>query len=270
MRALVALLTLWISTSTLLAQSSYQRFHKDSTYYLLADKVNIRSTPGTSGEKICQLPIGTSIKVEEITDKKLTIDGIAGHWLKVSYKQKDNTNGTGYVWGSLVASGSAKSKTDKGLHFLYGIDELNFSGEYAQIVEVIIQLRAVKENKQLSKVTFKAVGSLSTYNNLVSLGNKQVPQVKEVLQLNFSDDMCAGAFGDAVIFWDGAKLHHAKTLTDGADAPYYYDEELIYPADEKGQKGKIIMTIESGGDEESESYETRTLIWTGTKLKSAN
>ncbi len=270
MQKIIWVLSLFVISLQISAQvedCAYAKFYKDSTYITLGENVNIRLNPDTAGKAIYQADIGEKIRILEDTEISYTRNGYTANWYRVYYNNKGN-KAEGYIWGGFLATQVIKSQTDEGVVFMYGITKV-VKTEYYD--EVYINVRAVKQNKQLAKIEIRAVGGLRTYNSAETLGNKGVDGVKDILKINFSDGYCAGSFGDVYLFWDGTTLHHAKTLDEGFDAPYSATNKFFFPTDEKGKKGFIINKSESGfyGDDDKyhlEDWEKITYKWDGGKL----
>lgn len=263
----IALLFMTFQIHAQVEETAYANFYQDSTYYIIADKANIRSNADTASEVISKLAIGEKIKIIEVVDQTYTKNGYTANWYKVQYNNKDYKT-EGYIWGGLIASKTLISTTDKDLYFMYAVNKV-IKKEYYD--EVYIQVRACKNNVQLAKLDMKAVGSIRTYNTAESMGAKGVKGIKDIFKINFSDGYCAGSFGDAYFFWDGKALFHVKTLDEGFDAPYSATNVFIFPTDTKGKKGYIINKSESGyyGDDDKyhlEDWERITYKWDGSKL----
>jgi Bacterial SH3 domain len=263
----IALLFITLQIQAQVEETAYANFYPDSTYYIIADKANVRSNADTTAKVVDQLVIGQKIKILQVTDQTYTKNGYTANWYKVQYNQKE-TKSEGYIWGGLIASKTIKSITDKEMYYMYAVNKV-VKLEYYD--EVYLQVRACKNNTELAKLDIKAVGSISTYNAAESMGAKGVKGVKDIFKINFSDGYCAGSFGDAYFFWDGKTLLHVTTLYEGFDAPYSATNVFIFPTDEKGKKGYIINKSESGfyGDDDKfhiEDWERITYKWDGSKL----
>jgi len=263
----IAVLFMTLQIQAQVEETAYANFYQDSTYYIIADKANIRSKADTAATILGQLAIGEKISIIEVAEQTYTKNGYTANWYKVQYNNKE-TKEEGYIWGGLIASKTVKSTTDKDLYFMYAVNKV-IKLEYYD--EVYIQVRVCKNHVQLAKLDMKAVGSIRTYNTAESMGAKGVNGVKDIFKINFSDGYCAGAFGDAYFLWDGKDLFHVKTLDEGFDAPYSATNVFIFPTDEKGKKGYIINKSESGfyGDDDKfhlEDWERITYKWNGSAL----
>lgn len=265
-----------LSSITLQAQTSYtfHKFQKGDACYLLADNVNVRAEASSSAKVVDNLPIGTAIKIVAKDRQTLKLNGIRRSWYEISYLVKGSKK-TGFVWGGLIATGSAKDDKS-GVLFLYGLASLKKgSNEYNGEKEV--QIRACKDNKELSKITFEATNYSEISNSLSCGGNRGVSNIDNILEYDESQEMCGGANIYVVIFFSNNKLSLVSTLYPGADAPYYFSDHLIFPEDENGVKGRIIHEVQEGYWEENDSEEGGKdviekhrkveCIWTGKGLK---
>lgn len=254
-------------------KNGYHTFKIGSTQRLLADRVNVRASASTKGEIVANIPIGSKVKILEESSKTLKLNGFDAPWYEVSFE----TNGKeqkGYVWGGLIAEGYKKSENNDGVTFYYGIASVKSKseGEYSY-EEIQIQLRAAKAGKEIDKIEFEAIGSLTTSHNMSNKGSRGLKNVEAILNLSFSDQMCAGADGDVVVFWNDQKLHYVQALHSGSDIPVFASEKFIYPKDKGGKKDRVIFAEEAGeygenADDVTYNYQRKTeYIWTGTKLK---
>jgi hypothetical protein len=251
----------------------YHQFKVGTATYLLADHVNVRSKPSSKGDVVINLPIGTAVKIVEKSDERLRLNGFKTNWYKVSFNAQNKVT-TGYVWGGLIAEGSIMSANSK-VRFLYGIAsfktgyEAEMGAEQAQI-----QIRACKNKQELSRIELRnAANYLNIYHWFGNYGKRGLENIEDVLELGESEGMCGGANASHIIFWDGEKLVHAKSLYPGGDAPYYSSDDLIFPSDKGGAKGKIIQEEKEGWyDEEKKAdviqrHKRVEYIWTGKTLK---
>ncbi len=251
---------------------SYHQFEKDAVCYLIADKVNVRSEPSTKGAVLVNIPIGTELTILEQSSEKMRIKGFKTNWYKVQFQQNGNTQ-TGYIWGGLIAEGWVTSATDKKVRIMYGIASYKAEEkEYYTNYDISLQVRACKNNKELSKIEIKGDGGLSIYHWIENFGNKGLSSIDDIIEIGVSQQMCAGINAYNVIFWDGKDLKFAEQLRPGGDAPMFASDELIFPNDKGGVKGKIIRDQQVGeltdeGKEIIESHSRIAYEWTGNKLK---
>lgn len=251
----------------------YHQFEAGEEHYLLADNVNIRAEASSKATIVANLPIGTRIKIIRKSDNKLRLNGFKTNWYKVSFDSNEGKD-TGYVWGGLIAEGAIQSVDSKVL-FLYGIASVKkeTKGEYTS-EKGVIQLRACKNKEELSRIELKTAGSyLNIFHWLANYGNKGLTSIKDIIEFVESEEMCGGINAYNLIFWDGKKLVYATTLSPFGDAPYYASDNLIFPSEKGGVKGKVIGDQEVGWfDDEKEanvveSHKQVEYIWTGESLK---
>jgi hypothetical protein len=271
------LLFLLLLPSLVLAQdpNRYTTFEVGSTQHLLADNVNVRKTPASTGVVATKLPIATEVKILD-AQGSLSLNGFDAPWYKIEYKNEQGKAAQGYVWGGLVATGSQKSKTDPQVRFLYGLNKIQEEDEGATTTG--IQLRASKNNKEIAKLEFFGHGSVSTYSQLEALPPQGLPGVKDILDVDFSDQFCGGAFGKVYVFFDGTQLLYGMSIRDFIDAPIVYTETLLFPSDEGGIPGKVRFVAESNAkavdhEDEGADLNVKDIVqehiyrWTGAELK---
>lgn len=253
--------------------TTYHEFEEGQESYLLADNVNVRSSTSTTSTVVANLPIGTKVKIIEKSRAKLRLNGFKTNWYKISFKSSNNVS-TGYVWGGLIAEGTIVSAKDTDILFMYGVASLkaNAEGKFPEKL-LKIQLRACKENKELSRISIDSDGSLNIYHWLGNRGNRGLNKVEDIIEFGESEQACAGMNAYHIVFWDGKDLLPVTTLYPGGDAPYYASDDLIFPSDPKGVKGKIIRDQQEGWyDDETEKdiverHKQVAYIWTGEVLK---
>ncbi|MFT5645501.1 MAG: hypothetical protein ACI976_000171 [Aureispira sp.] len=255
----------------------YHQFEVGEKRYLLADKVNIRAEASSKSAVVTNLPIGTAVKIIEISDKKLRLNGFKTNWYKVSFSA-NNVNDKvtkGYVWGGLIAEGTIAAATDPKLLFLYGIASVKKENKEEKISgKGFIQLRACKENKELSKIRITSASEYLELDHwLVNYGNKGLETIQDIIEFGESAPYCGGVNAYNIVFWDGKKLLKATTLYPGGEGRYYTRDALIFPSEKGGVKGKIIGDQEVGwfDDEKDtnvvESHKQVEYTWTGETLK---
>lgn len=272
MKKLILLISLFIPF-LVVAGSGYQNFQTDEEYYLLADNVNIRSSTSTSSKIVARLPIATKVIFKETLPSTLKVGELTTNWVKIAFTNpKTKQEIEGYVWGGFIAEGYMKSPSNSSLCFLYGLSSIKKIDKNQ--TDIYLQIRVILNQKEIHKTIFKAVGSEFISNYAECFENKGVPKIHNILNFSFSQEMCGGVNGDIVFFWDGEKLFLVKQFNNGSDAPFYMYSMFIYPADDEGIQGKIILKTEEGGeDEEGKEYkniEKEKYYWTGKELKKVN
>lgn len=267
MKYLAFLFVFLTSALSLKAQNDYHRFESGENVFLLADQVNVRSKASSSAEVITKLPIGTKLYVLEESNEYLTINGFSAPWYKVKFD-----NQSGFIWGGLIAEGHLVSEDDNDLLFLYGIASYEAPEEEFGWGKVDIQLRACRNNKELDKIKFPINGGISMGHWLKNYGNKGYESIEDIIYYTISAEMCAGINEDVVIFWNEEAFHNVITLSPGGDAPYFFDDSLVFPEDENGEKGKIFGVQKEGyysDESQSEILERHKKVeykWLNNKL----
>jgi hypothetical protein len=69
-----------------------------AVYYLLDDRINVRSEPSLNGEVLGQLNVNTQVKIVECAFNEQVIDDFLAYWYKIEYN-----NFFGYIWGGYIA-----------------------------------------------------------------------------------------------------------------------------------------------------------------------
>ena len=67
-------------------------------YYLLADRIRVRSEPNLNGEILGHLTVNTEVKIIECAFNGQVIDDFLAYWYKIEYN-----NSFGYIWGGNIA-----------------------------------------------------------------------------------------------------------------------------------------------------------------------
>ncbi len=273
--SIFAILSLLISTlgySQNEAYNPYKQIQVGQQYYLIADRVNVRAMPSSNATITGKLALGSSLQVEEKSSEELVIEGLNAPWYRISF-QENGQRKSGYIWGGFMALGHLQSQEDPNTLFLYG-----FSRQTRDMVngyprtQTYMQVRACRQNQELSKLEFPAIGLLSTGIDASISNNKGVKGIRNILQFSFSDGYCGGAFGMQVVFWDGLQLHHIRKLDNGFDIPYFRHEYFIYPNDNLGVEGLIIFQMEEGkyddnGDPQYDQKIRKEFSWKDAKLQ---
>lgn len=251
-------------------ENRYTEFEPKTNHYTLANNVNVRVSPDPKSKTFAKLLIGMHVRILE-AGSLYTMNGVEAPWYKVSIPTFEQS-ATGYVWGGLIASQTFASPSDSGLHFHYGISSIRKEEHYDVLT---VQVRAEKGRKELGKLEFDAIGGVNTYVTGSFRENHGLKGVLDVLELDYSDGFCGGQFGQVYVAWTGTALVHLKTITDGVDAPYVYDESLVFPGEEGGVQGKVVFTAVSNEEaveqekedlNEMKEVELKVYVWDGQKL----
>ena len=269
MKNLIVVIMVSLFTITTQAQNSisYNRPHQDrKTAYLLADRVNIRAKASPKATVIAQLPIGKKVKILSTrVGESLTINGYKQKWCKVEFKDNQKIK-RGFVWAGLLSLIAIKKEEQ----FLFGVEKIvskKFMNDY------MVQLRAAKNGKELDKIVFKAIGDDANYLNYKITDGKGLKNVKNIIKISFSADICDYPNGSAYIFWTGKQFIMAGD--DDKMQPsvgcFYDNIELVFPTDKGGKSGKMIAVRTYHDEEENENSKpkvTKTVFhWDGKQMK---
>lgn len=237
------------------------------TAFLAADQVNVRFKPDVKSKVIAKLAIGTPVTVlSEIPDHVLTMRGHEAPWNEVSFEWEGKEQ-KGYLWGGFLSQHRAVLDSLDHLTLLTRPVAIK-SNEYYD--EVTYQIRLEQLGHELGRLEFEGIGSTRSFVGVDVFDGRGLPGVEHIFHFEYSDDVCGGAFGRVVIFWDGSDLHFVQRQQEGADAPVWSEQYFIYPADEQGQQNTLIQVYAFGdedhdGNEITERTET-SFTWNGQKL----
>ena len=218
-------------------------------YYLFGNDVKFRILPDTNSEVIQLLKIGTEIQIIEKSSEILNYNGIESPFYKIKYNDK-----TGYILGGLISLEKRNFNNSKYL-FTYKKNDDNFS----------VIIRHINEKSELTE----SVSELITHEFSIDIfDNKGIEGVENILFINYLAEACGIDGGGIFFFQTENELKKVFEITQVSDAGVYWlSENLIFPTDEKGIKGKIVYEKELGEykDEETNWFEitkvSRELEW---------
>lgn len=218
-------------------------------YYLFGSDVKFRKLPDTDSEVIQLLQIGTKIQIIDKSNETKNYNGIESPFYKVKFN-----NEVGYILGGLISLEKLEKNNSKYL-FAYKKDEENYS----------VIIRYLNENMELKETA----SELRTVEFSIDLfDNKGIEGVKNILFINYLAEACGVDGGGIYYFQLGNDLKKVFEITQVSEAGIYWlMEDLIFPTDEKGIKGKILYKKELGNykDEETNWVEinqiSRELEW---------
>jgi hypothetical protein len=227
----------------------YSDLKSGGYYSLFGNDVKFRKLPDTSSEIIELLKIGTEIQIIEKSSETLNYNGIESPFYKVKHKEK-----TGYILGGLISLEKKEFNKSEYL-FTYKKTDNNFS----------IIIRHLNENSELTE----SVSKLYTHEFSIDIfNNKGIEGIENILFINYLAEAC-GIDGGGIFFFQTEnelkKTFEIRQISDGG--VYWLSENLIFPTDEKGIKGKIVYQKELGDykDEETNWVEinktSRELEW---------
>lgn len=241
----------------------YRRLYTGEVAYLLADSVNVRATADIKGKTVDRLPIGTKVTILEESDVMLDLNGFSAPWYLVEYAPKKK----GYVWGGKIAYASFRSSGNTDYVFHFGPEK------YVDGITTY-QIRVEKDRKELQRLSFEGFGTPTKEHVCTNFGDRGLLNVDDVIYVSADSQYCGDAGGSTAFFFSGGKLYEVKRLLVGFDAPVFWTDELIFPADMEGKKDVILFHEEVGeiGEDNEPHYETNKTTkwkWDGKSLVSA-
>jgi hypothetical protein len=241
-------------------------YAENSSQLLHGDRVNVRDAANSKAKVIDNLAIGTAIKIVKQDEKLFTQNELTNYWYKVSYT-KDGKTKEGYIWGGLIAVASRV----EGLYIIsVGYNLTHKKGDkYGQV-------RLIKDGKELSFTNFESPMPWLTRPPEIEISAlKGFDGVDKLITVVYNEPYCGGSNNQELIFWLPAKLMHVHSTSEGADAPVYATEEVIFPDEEGGKANRLHIKQQSGemtdeGNEIITSESDFWLIWNGVSLKRPN
>lgn len=251
----------------------YGSYEEGSTTYIYGDKVNVREEPNTNCKVIYQLKIGNEVKIISKCEETLTLNSYEESWYEIEYQGK-----TGFVWGGLLAKAYIEQDIlpkHQGKEFVViGIKKMD---DYQKIVDA----RFCKSDGQiLSNVEFKAIEmtmgenvQLFSYSTTGSyVGKKSFYPEIEFFKITFSYEACDFPNGDVYLFVQSEKINYAFSAIGMSNEFGSVSPDLIFPADENGERNVVIM-VKNYVERDEETYQTKKtwtstsrFIWTGEKF----
>ena len=227
------LILLLLTTSFVFGQEV--KYHSPSTdlensqsYYLFGDNVKFRKSPNTKSEVLELLKIGTEVQVLKQTVNTLIYNGIESPFYQVKFN-----NQIGYILGGLL---SLEKKESNNFQFLFSFKRENEN--YSLIT------RMVNEKKQITEVITPLN---TTYFSIDIQNNKGIKEIDNILFINYLAEACGVDGGGIYYFQSKNKLKKVLEIAQISEAGLFWvSEELIFPEDEDGVKGKIVYKKEIG------------------------
>ncbi|MFD0798859.1 SH3 domain-containing protein [Maribacter chungangensis] len=232
----------------------YVDFKEGTSYALFGNDVKFRTAPDLNAEVLNLLKIGSEVEIVEKTNKTIAYNGIDSPFYKVKYKGK-----TGFVLGGLI---SLEKKTTDTATYLFAYKKEGFG--YHLLVRSLYAPSVFKE-------TSTALGPAGL--TIALMGDMGLDGVTDILHIANHPEAC-GVIGGDIYFFEtkhGLKKAIATTLFSEAGVNWY-NEKLIFPAEEHGVANRIVYKVEKGeyGDEASNeihiSSTTRELRWENGQL----
>lgn len=249
----------------------YFDFKVGETVYLFGENVNVRASPSTKGDILTKIGANTKLKITETYQgdrtKLLTLNGITAPWIKVIYEERGKKEG--FIWAPLIAQYRMEGAFY--VDFLFGITKNKEGQLYGKY-------RAVKEGFILDEIEFKAIGDLGHHTHGKINGNRGLSQsnISNVLEAHFGFEACGYENGyQAIVWvWEEESFFYLGKDSGVADGGVFYSgTSLIFPEDDRGQAGKVMIREEAGEFDDIGNGTINTKItvwdWSGKKLVKA-
>ncbi len=256
------------------SEGSLEGFTVGSQWYTFVTDANLRSAPGTTSAVVTKLPIGARVTVESVSSDSLTLRGVRLPWLQVS-AQVGGVKQKGYIWGGFMALASIQTPAEEGTPNAGVLYLTGVSAYEPNKHQITVQVRAAKDNKELSKTEFTTSGDLSYYPSF-ALSFEPLKNVKAVLTVNYYYPACGYPSGNNLIFWlnNGTMGKVLETSSVSEGGVFYSSEECIMPSQPGGIGDHLIVTYDMSQFEEKgtdlvrakQEYKISLYKWNGVKL----
>ena len=238
----------------------YFQFEIGDTVYLFGDQVNLREAPDVNSKVIAQLKIGHRMNVIGVASSTHFVNGLGAPWYHVRF-ENTNQQQDGYVWGGLLAQYGLSG--EDGMAFYYGLTKIKDG-------ELTAEMRAVKGQNIISKVSFQPVGSMEHYTYGWISNGRGIPVIKNLFGVHACFDACDYECGEVLLAWSGQELHYIGYSSGNGGGGSYSESYFLFPEDKGGQAGHIVSVFtESEFDEIGNGTEVITkkiFEWNGNKL----
>lgn len=227
--------------------------------FALTANVNIRQSPSKEGKVIGKLAIGEAVNVEEVTYNTLLINGLELRWCKISLTQQGQIL-RGYVWGGFLTPIKIKGFGEKPVEYLAGFLDSN-----------LIQIRAISNQKELSKVTLPFSYEFSEFS-IKAKYSFDFDGVETIIVANVESCPC-GCGGTTYLFFQ--QKEQLNKLLEQQSSGYEdmgHDGLILVPSDLGGLPKHIIVVEtefdETKDDNKPDHYQAHFKVykWTGNKL----
>ena len=243
-----------LGQQTYIPDDYYFAFKEKSYQYLIADNVNIRTSPSKNSSIITTLPIGSRLIIIEELTYRYTYNNISFPWYKVSFIL-NNSEKIGYVVGGFIAQEYASAEGD--LILLSGLSKYYPDGRVKR------QIRVVKQNKEIDKIEFFPVYDDYHYFEFDVRKNYAINNGVNIVQVRVRRAMCGYQSNETTFFLDRDKLYHLRTFTDA-------DKKLLGYANGRVQLYKLKWVVNDLNHKDGGEYRKEIIkeyIWDGNRLK---
>lgn len=218
-----------------------------SNRYIFADTAFIRISPDTKQAPIDTLLAGDNITVTGVSTNSLSIRGIKGPWLNISYT-KNGEPKSGYVWQGLVSLSPLRRGDTK---FVFGIerraDSIYQSGKSKDTLRrYLVRLKVVQNGKILAKA-----GIITPDDESADLSGGKImsgmglTNVQHIIVLAFSGEACGVPSYDYYLAWtkDSVLVRFPDKMNVGDADVFYHSENFVFPNEKNGKPDMIIWDM---------------------------
>ena len=223
-------------------------------YFLFGDNVKLRVQPNANSEVLKLLKIGTKVKILEESGQKKEYNGVDSPYYQVQYNDE-----VGYIHGGLI---SIEKKIFGGNSYYFNFGKND--------EKQILNIRLVNEDFTFIE---KEIEIFTNTFEIDIFGNRGIESVDNIVLINCLAEACGVYGGGTYLFLEDDRLKRAMSITEISEAGFYWiSEELVFPNDTNGVKGKIILKKEIGKnvDEETNWVEvtkiSRELEWKNGRI----
>ncbi|WP_343307654.1 SH3 domain-containing protein [Chitinophaga niabensis] len=250
MKKLFLFLFLFICLSNTLHAQDFPDMRSWSLYgdsierYIFADTAFVRITPDTKQAPIDTLLAGDNITIVNITHNALTIRGLKGPWLQVSY-QKNGESKTGYIWQGLVSCAPMRRGEIK---FVYGIERRadSVSASKDTIHRYLVRLKVIQNGSILAKAAFVTDDDESANFSMGKvMSGMGLTNVQYIIVLTFSGEACAIPTYDYyfALTKDNQLIRLPEKTNIGDAGVFYHAESFTFPNEKNGKPDMVIWDM---------------------------
>lgn len=216
------------------AQGHIIRELPPGTHYLFGDNVRMRDQPSVKGKVLETLKIASPLVILRNTKIRYTVGQTEDYWYKVKYGEKE-----GYIWGGLIADQFYENDFDgDGSKEMLLILNLTEDPNISSGGPDEFRIRIVQNQEQKAEWLYNISSGITD----VSVTVEKWPDFNiQVIQLSYEFNGEEG--GTEVTFFrlETTGLTELFSVSDHGEGGYSCLEEMIFPNDQGGEKGKIIL-----------------------------
>ncbi len=177
----------------------------------------------------------------------LKLGNRAANWYKIRYDKNHKTH-VGYIWGANLSLGYRQLE---GYTFLFGTQPSPDKNDNTNVNNVNLAVSVLKNNQLKQTIQFDAYDDSLSMVHFDWGRDVGLKGVHKLLVAGVSGEACGIPSVSKYMLWDGERLVELPTAESVSDAGvFYHDEDYIFPSDDKGVAGHIILQVEEGSGEE--------------------